>query len=534
MVGLLLVEDEEAIISKLVNNVDWSKHGFSPVLSAANGQEALAVLAEHHIDIMVTDIQMPFMNGIELIKEVKKRGFRMKIIVISGFAEFEYARESINLAVSEYLLKPFATKRLLEVALRLQEEIKNEQAEALELRTLQTQINKNMSALREKFIADLLHRKVATAEISSKLRFFGFEEYEDFSYQVVVMENHEEQGESFSEEEKYVLNLQFYRQADRLLDGAAYRCLMHNYDHHQLVAIFFIPDQDFPLYLEEFLNNLRLRLNKPVTFGVSHCYQGWQELPVAYREACVALQSRYLHGLNRVYSISDLNLDHPGYHQSFYHLYQHRIFDDLRIGAQEEVQADLTNLFAEISSSRLSPETIRIIAANLLLLTCATLNELGYHPEELFTGGFLPLSEISNTQCLSELEVIFRRLFTRINSMVEEKRESVNQQKIDRIRHYLEEHYASDITLSALAKEHRISPSYLSLLFTEWTGKKFTDYLTDCRIDKAKELLKHSEMRIYEIAAAVGYKDPYYFSNCFKKITGQTPSEYREGLEKAE
>lgn len=184
--------------------------------------------------------------------------------------------------------------------------------------------------------------------------------------------------------------------------------------------------------------------------------------------------------------------------------------------------------------SRLNPETIRIIAANLLLLTCATLNELGYNPEEIFAGGFPPLNEISRTESLDELEKIFGDYYSRINKYISKKRDSVNRQKVDQIRVYLEKNYASDISLSSMAEKYKISPGYLSLLFSERTGKNFIDYLTGCRINKAKELLKHTEMRIYEIANAVGYNDPFYFSNCFKKITGKNPSEYRESLGKTE
>ena len=534
MHGLLLVEDEEAIKNKLMYNVPWSEYGFTPVLGANNGQEALALLEQHPVAIIITDIQMPVMNGIELIKEIKKRGYPMKIIVISGYAEFEYARESINLAVSEYLLKPFATKRLLEVALRLQKEIQKERAEEEELHALRRQVRSNRSALKEKFLTDLLHRKVATTEISAKLRCFDLVEYEDRDYQVVVIELHDEEGNSTSEEDKNGSNRQFFREAKRLLEVKVHPSLLLNYDHHQIVAIYFAPGQEpaqgFLPDLEGYLQKLKAYFHRPFTFGVSNCYRGLQNLSVAYQEAKVALQYRYIHGLNRVYAAWDLNLNYSSYQKSFYQLYQHRIFDDLRIGADLEIREDLKALFAEIRNSHFSPETIRMIAANLLLLTYATLNELGYCPEEIFARCLFPFRQINSTQSLNQLEELLRTFFARISCLVAEKRESLNQQKIEVIRCYVEEHYASELTLSDLAKEHQISPSYLSQLFAERTGMKFIDYLTKCRIDKAKELLKHTELRIYEIAAAVGYKDPYYFSNCFKKVTGLAPSEYREGL----
>jgi two-component system response regulator YesN len=470
---------------------------------------------------------MPVMNGIELIKEIKKRNYQMKIIVISGFAEFEYARESINLAVSEYLLKPFATKRLLEVALRVKEEISAEQAKEREIAALRAQISNNMSALREKLLTDLLNGKVTKADYEAKLEFLGLVRYEKRPFQVVLMELHGGSNELVSVEDKYLLDLQFYQHLEWLLTNSAYQFLLLNYYYHQMVAVVFEPDRDFPLLLEEWLTKLRVHLNKDITFGVSNCYQTLSDLSVAHREAGMALQNRFLYGLNHVYAVGDLNLAHPGYHKIFYQLYQNRIFDDLRVGAYDEILEDLAKLFAEIRALSLGPESIRIIAANLLLLTCATLNELGYNLEEIFEDGAPPLSMISRTQCLDE----FKEIFTRINHLISQNRECLNQQRVDEIRRYLEKNYAEEITLSAMAEKYNISPGYLSLLFTERTGKKFSDYLTECRIRKAKELLKHTELRIYEIATAVGYNDPFYFSSCFKKITNKTPSEYREGLE---
>jgi len=528
--GLLIVEDEEAIKRKLMSNVAWEDYGFAPVLGASNGVEALELLERNAIDLMVTDIQMPVMNGIELIKEVKKRNYPMKIIVISGFAEFEYARESIKLAVSEYLLKPFATKRLLEVALRLQAELKKERAKELELAALRAQLNKNLPVLREKFLTDLLHGKGVTADFQARLAFLQLAAYERRPFQVVVMELHDPAGQTVQEEDKYLLDLQFYEYVEGVFKASSYPCLLLNYYQHQIVVIAFDPDQNFPLRLEEYLEKIRSYFNKDLTFGVSNCYRKLADLSVAYKEACVALQYSYVYGLNRVFAVRDLNLDHPNYHKSFFQLYHNQIFDHLRIGAYNEALDALERFFAELRTSGLSPETIRILAANLLLLTCATLNELGYDLSAFFPDGDPPLRLINQSQSLDQLEEFFKDLYARINQVTIEKRDSANRLRVDEIRRYLEENYAAEISLSALAEKYKISPGYLSLLFAEHTGKKFTDYLTECRIAKAKELLKHTDLRIYEVASAVGYNDPYYFSNCFKKLTNQTPSEYREKI----
>ena len=531
MTGLLLVEDEEAIKRKLIDNVAWSEYGFGPVLSASNGLEALAVLERHQIGIMVTDIQMPKMNGIDLIKEVKKRDYQMKIIVISGFAEFEYAQESIKLNVADYLLKPFASRRLLDIVLRLKEELEKEQAEKSELQVLREQLEKNKAALREKLFEDLLNGNLREIDYHAELEFLDLKDLENRSHQLVVMEIPENQLRNHNEEAKYLLNLQFHRQVQRLLAEGAYRHVIINHHRNQMAVLFFDPDQDLPMRLEEYLTQLRLSLNQSLAFGVSHRYQGLLDQAISYREACLALQYRYVHGLNKVFSINDVNLDNPSYHKAFYYLQQNRIFDNLRIGADHAVRNDLKALIAEMRLSQMNPESLRIVASNLILLSCAVLNELGHSPKEIFGADFSPLTEVNRAESLTELEALLHAFFGRINNFASKKRTSVNQQLVEVIRRHIDENYATDVSLSAMANRYKISPSYLSLLFTEGTGSNFIDYLTEHRIRKAKELLKHTDKKIYEISSEVGYNDSYYFSNCFKKIVGVTPSEYRGGLE---
>lgn len=531
MPNLLLVEDEEAIMKKLMYNVQWQEHGFENVLSACNGLEALAVLEQNPVEIMVTDIQMPKMNGLELIKEIKKRNYKMKIIVISGFAEFEYAQESIKLNVTDYLLKPFPSRKLLDVVLRAKEEAFRERAEKSELEGLREQLKKNLAALQEKLFLDLLNNSFIGKDIRAELKFFGLEELGDQSCLVVVMEIPESQLKTSSEEEKYLLNLQFFQQTQRLFTDSPYRHFIINQHRNQITTVFFNPDEDLPLRLQECLAQLRIALNQPLTFGVGHQYQSIQDLSISYREACLALQYRYLHGSNQVFSISDVNLDNPFYHKQFYYLHQNRIFDNLKVGAHPALCQELTSLIDEMRESNMSPESVRIVATNLVLLTYTTLNELGYNPVEIFGPAFSPLAEVNRTESLDELEKFLLGVFEQINNFINTKRTSVNQHLVDEIRQRLEDKFADDITLSAMANLYKISPGYLSLLFTERTGKNFIDYLTERRINKAKELLKHTDLKIYEISKMVGYNDAFYFSSSFKRVVGISPSEYRENLE---
>ncbi len=528
MIGLLLVEDEEAIKDKLMQNAPWADYGFGPVLGASNGLEALDILEKHPIKIMVTDVQMPKMNGIELIKEVKKRGYQMKIIVISGFAEFEYAQESIKLNVSDYLLKPFASRRLLEVVARLRDELEKEEAKQCEISGLREQLKKNKSVLSEKLLLDLLNGNFINDNIQAQFDFLGLSAIVNRAFQVALIEIPENQLSGITEEEKYLLNLQLAQQIQHLMEASPYQHLIINHHRNQVVIIVIQPDDDLPIRLGEIITQGRLALGRSLACGLGHQYYDFTDLSISYREACSALQYRYLYGLNKVFSINDLNPDNQSYHKILSSLQRHPIFDNIKIGADEAVGADLKKIISEMRLSKMGPDLSRIVASNLILLTCTTLNELGYNSNEILGADFLTLTDVSSAESLEELEKLLLTIFERINSHIRQKRTSLNHQLVEEIRQFIDENFAEDITLSAMATRYKISPSYLSVLFAERTGKNFIDYLTERRIKKSKELLKHTNLKIYEISSAVGYNDSFYFSNCFKKIAGVSPSDYRE------
>ncbi len=527
MMGLLLVEDEEAIKDKLIKNVPWADYGFDPVLGASNGLEALELLEKNPVKIMVTDVQMPKMNGIELIKEVKKREYQMKIIVISGFAEFEYAQESIKLNVSDYLLKPFASRRLLEVVLRFKDELEKEEAEESEVKSLKEQLKKNKTALVEKFFLDLLNGNTIT-NVEAQLDFLGIKDIINREFLVGLMEIPENQFPEMTEEEKYLLHLQFFGQLQRLASSSTYSIFIINHHRNQVVLVIFDPDQDLPIRLGEILTQAHLATEYPLACGVGHQYRDLADLAISYREACSALQYRYLYGMNQVFSINDLNPDPQSYHKIFNSLQRYSIFDNLKIGADSAVEADLKSIVAEMRRAKMNQELSKMVAGNLILLTLTTLNELGYNGGEIFGTNDDTLVTLNRVESLEEMEQLLIAFFNRINGHIKRKRTTINHQLVEEIRLFIDENYARDITLSAIANRYKISPSYLSLLFTERTGKNFIDYLTERRIKKAKELLKHTDLKIYEISNAVGYNDSFYFSNCFKKIAGVSPSDYRE------
>lgn len=542
MFKLLVVEDEEMIRSKILNNVDWKGNGFTEVYEAEDGVDALGIIKSKDIDIVVTDIQMPKMDGIELIRQIKDYNKNIKVVVISGYAEFEYAKESIKLSVKDYILKPFITKNLLDIVNKVKEEIIRERNEMLEIENMRRQLRENKKQLQEKLFNDLLNNNFI-GNIDNDLRYLELSRIKGLQYFVVVLniDNFSEIIDESDEEQKYIYNLTLfnwvkkflndYGSIDKIFSGFKLEYFIINYKIDQIVLIFYNDVLEITPILEELINRSSKDIGLKLTAGIGNVYSSLRDMYVSYKEACSAAMLSCIHGKGIVYSFNDMNFDNKMYSKQLHMLVDNRLYDDLKIGAFDKVKKDIINIITEIKNSMLEMEAVNTIINNIILLSCKAINELGYNVFDIFGSSFNPYFDIKNINDLTELEEWFFSFFHKINDYITDKRSNRNKQLILEIKEYIDHNYYKNINLTTLSKRYNISSGYLSILFSEMTGQNFIDYLTNLRIQKAKELLKSTDLRIYEIAEKVGYRDAYYFSTAFKKVVGINPTEYRETLE---
>ncbi len=541
MFKLLVVEDEEMIRSKILNNIDWKKNGFSEVFSASDGQEALEIARRTGIDLLITDIQMPNLNGIELIREVKRINREVKTIIITAYAEFEYAKESIRLNVNDYMLKPFISKNLLEIANKLKEEIIRERSERVEIENLVVQLRENKKALQDKLFSDLLSNNFI-GNIENNLEYLGLSTIKGVEYFVAVlnMDDFEELIREEDEEHKYICNLKLFNWVKKFLAGfegekstsgnpdTGYYAI--NYKTDQVVIVFYSDLDGAAWRMEELIDRAGKDLGYTLTVGIGNQYQNLRDMYISYREACSAALLSCIHGKGTLYNFNDINYDNKIYSKELHILVDNKLYDDLRIGAFEEIKKDIEEILREIKNSRLGVDSINTIINNIILLSCKTVNELGYNVLEIFGNHFTPYFDIRGISALVQLEEWFLNFFSKINDYINQRRKSRNESLIIEVKEYIDRNFVENITLTSLSRKFSISTGYLSILFNDHTGQNFIDYISNLRIQKAKEFLKNSDLRVYEIAERVGYRDAYYFSSAFKRIVGINPTEYRDNL----
>lgn len=528
MFNLLVVEDEDMIRNKILNNVNWKFNGFQEVFDARDGLEALEVIKNNKVDIVITDIQMPGMNGIELIRRLKEMDEGIRTIVISGYAEFEYAKESIKLNVNDYVLKPFLSKNLLEIVNKVKEEIIREQREKVEVENLRTKLRENRKALREKLFCDLLNGNFI-GNIENDLKYLDLTEFSSNSYFVAVIniDNLMDIIESKDEEQKYLCNLSLFSRLCEFFSG----CFVINYKLDQIVVVCFDEAYYINPVFEELVGMVNMDLGLKVTIGIGNTYSNLKDMYISYKEASSAAMLGFLHGRGMVYGFNDMNFENRTYSRQLFSIVNNKLYDDLKIGAFDKIKKDIVDIIMDLKNARLGMDSVSTVVNNIILLSCKTINELGYNIVDIFGSEFNPYLDLRSVVGIARLEEWLFNFFFTINEYINKKRDSRNENLITAVKNYVDNNYCSNVNLTSLSKMFTISAGYLSILFNTYTGQNFIDYITGLRIQKAKELLKNSDLRIYEIAEKVGYRDAYYFSTAFKKAVGINPTDYRGSLD---
>ncbi len=541
MFRLLVVEDEQMIRNKILQNIDWKASGFIEVFEACDGVEALKIIKQNNIDIVITDIQMPKMNGIELIREIKSLNRRVKTVIITAYAEFEYAKESVKLNVNDYILKPFKSKDLLEIVKRLMEEITRERNERTELENLRKQLRENKKALQDKLFNDLLGNSFI-GNIHNDLNYLDLFWLKDKEYFIAVVniDNFVDLIKEEDEEQKYICNLSLFNLVNKYLSEFCknqnissdinMNWSVINYKIDQIVIAVYIDMDTFTQALEALIERGRRELGYNLTIGIGNKYQHLTYMHISYKEACSAAMLSHVYGRGIVYRFNDLNFGNKVYSKQLHILVDNRLYDDIKIGAYDEIKKDIVDIITQIKSSKLELEAINTIVYNIMFLSCKTINELGYNVFEIMGNDFSLHFDVKEISDMVQLEEWFLGFFSKVNEYINLKRSNRNESLIAKVKEYVDNNYVDNITLTSISKSFGISSGYLSVLFSEHTGQNFIDYISNLRIQKAKNLLKSTDMRIYEIADKVGYRDAYYFSAAFKKIVGINPTDYREKL----
>ena len=540
LLKVVFVDDEHLVRSLLKNCVDWHEMGFQVAGEAADGREALELVDRVQPDVVFTDIYMPFMDGLELGRLIFEKDPSVKIVVLTGYEEFEYAKKSIKIGISDFLLKPVNDDEIRKAALSLKEKILEERDHRSEYERMKKQLEENLPVLREKLLNELIQGTSTWEDVRQRVAYFKIDLGEDY-LQVAVIEasvieasvGEETGGTGIDGEMELLIKLQCREWTSRYFrndPGIHVFC-----DNAQNVVII---NGERELDLSDCLESVRVMLvNKlkcPVTIGLGNTCTCPGEMRKAYREAVKALQYKMTAGKNQVITYGDIGFTHaaaPLPETDFYDAFAFY----LKAGMKKKVMEHVEALFGAdgILAGGRSMEQVRVAASNLVSNVLNVLSETGLSYTELFEDSETPFARIFRADTLPLMRSYLTGLAGRCCEAVDAQVTRKINQAVEQVKEYIHANLSDPaLSLSAAARAHYLNSSYLSRIFKQETGQTFMEYITKTRMDKALRLLKETDMRAYQVAEALGFENPHYFGVCFKKWTGVSVNEYRGEISK--
>ncbi|MFX3635887.1 MAG: response regulator [Candidatus Pristimantibacillus sp.] len=540
MYKVLLVDDEADVREGLVQEIDWEACGFTIVGTAENGQEAVEMADRLDIDVVITDISMPFMDGLQLSEWLRAHYPLVKIVILTGYDEFDYARQAIRLSVDEYLLKPFSSDSFTELLLKIKHAIEAEVAEREDVRHLKEHYRTSLPLLRETFLASLLTRKLSKTKIEEKTMNYDLH-LTGKQYAVAVIALHPADEASSSEESQH--SLKHSGDLDLMLH-AMLNIAKELWEPHYFGSAFIYQDSIALLAvneesteeawlnkmqetLENMLKSIVHYLKLPVTIGVGSVVTDLANVKYSFTDALLALDYRLVLGSDKVIFIHDV--EERGYEKlRFDELKEQALTRSLKVGTIEELNEAIEAIFHELSETTYAYNDIQMYLLEVVTAVLRTAKDADVDLDQLFGGGFQLHGEIFKFSGLLEAQRWFRDLCLRIMKQIASTRQHTYKDIVEKAVHYTKDHYSDpEISIQRLCSYLHISTGYFSGVFKKEVKMTFVQYLMHIRMEAAKELLRSTELKAFEIAERVGFADPNYFSFCFKKQVGISPRDYR-------
>lgn len=535
-IKVFLLEDEMVIRRGIKNSIDWEKEGYIFCGEASDGELAYPMIIKEKPDILITDIRMPFMDGLELCKLVKKELPNIKILILSGYDEFDYAKEAIRLGVTEYLLKPISSGKLLEALNGVSESIRREKEDKDLVRKYMEEMRENTEHEKQKFFEQMIAGNLSMADALETGKKYEMNlsagMYNLLLFRFTLGKENRKSGELLGEAEyaieKLTERLEYVFEFQRGVEGWAFLLMADNEEQMSERV------KELSKDLEEIMKNY-----STIAYfgGIGQPVARLRELEESFREAERALAARFTMELNRIISVEDIrmaqNVD---------------TLDDIEITSFGEIEKTRTMLekflnngaedeideFVDVYINELPEENLKSVLMRQYIIMDAYIVMMSFCEKiEGIEGEMQAQSEelknsMKTIQTLEEIKNYIRMLLKKIIGV----RDTISGRRysdiIEIAKDQIRKTYMSDeISLNTIAAEVGMSPSYFSSIFSKEMGKTFVEYLTEIRMDRAKELLMCSSMKTSEIGYEVGYKDPHYFSYIFKKTQNCTPKEFR-------
>lgn len=541
MIEILLVDDESYVTESLYLTIPWELLNTGVVYRASSGAEALSILEDQQIDILVTDIRMPEMDGLELIQEVTVRWPNIRCLLLTGYSDFEYAKRAIKLQVFDYILKPVNDEEFMRSISNAIDSLRDEWAEADQVHQLQYDMKTDRSVLKDNLMRDLtLGKQGSSSHIEGKLK-----QYEiplrvgDIAFMMLV-----QLGKQFANYDSQSFMLMEYAVGNIAEEvfSSSYRIWHSKAPHDCLVLLATLKEEEAasgatggiptkvilePL-VNEFHHQVRTFLKGDISTVVTHWFLFPDELSSAYRSA---LTTVYQHGQSHYPAIiyqEDLTREQVSV-KSLESLYRPptliHLLESKQWGAARDKLAEVFDALDKM------PVTREHLYEAFLSMTNAYLyiaHKQGVFIHQINQSGLDPLLDAASIHSPIKLRTWAEDMLDKLQQELSDNDSNTKSYIVKQVQELVMNETSPETSVKLLADKVFLHPVYLSKIYKLETKESLGDYIIRIRMEKALYLLKHTNKKIYEITSELGYQNPQYFSKMFRKHYGMTPNEYRE------
>ena len=544
MFQILIVDDEPSVVDAIAQTMPWDELRITEVHCAYSSREALNIAELHYIDIVLTDIRMPGMDGMALIETIRRTSARTRFILLTGYAEFEYAKQALKLQADDYLLKPVSDERLKESIGNVTRSLKEEWDRAASMQRTMEVFREHLPAMKAELLRNILEKRCGAGELAHKLPVLNLHVKAGDAI-VPMLIRLEGKFATYDRHDRFMMEYAILNIAEEIMGHQFSLWMCEDAHDYLVIAITGKPGSDAAGFSRELL----MRLAAQLQHLVSHYLQGSisivvgqsgrfpEQLPELYEAAIrtmrtgIGADSELLMEAGEPPAAADAQpiaamrplapiYEPPSLTQLF------------EAGMWDAARQKLTEAFRELE--RGSCDSLEFMQELYHAVSAASFHYAHVNGKSLKhmlggddAGARLDISEGKLT--LSVLKAWAFGLLDRFSRENLHEIRDARSQVVAQIQEYIHSHLADDVTLQTLANHVQLHPAYLSKIYKLETNEGLKDYLLRVRMEKAVHLLLHSDLKIYEITERLGYLNTAYFIKVFKKHFGKTPQEYRDG-----
>jgi two-component system, response regulator YesN len=525
---LCVIDDIKSVVDMISRKIPWEDHGIVIAGTALDGEEGLQLVLEAKPDIILTDIRMPRMDGLQMTQAILETNPGCKIIILSAYTDFSYAQQAIRLGAFDFVKKPFSVGEIVQAVLKAQAACEEDRQETEKVREMEQKIKLSLPVLRQEYLTLLLHHKTESGVARRRWEFLEIDlEPSGMAVFLIEIDRFMERYQTMPVQEIELIRFSLQNILEETIAAEAKGAVFREAAHRYVCVLNSTDSARAEEIAEACRSNIERFTRFTVSIGVGLVAGSIEDLPLAYRQALTALSYHFYTEGNGVFGYGGIPADQKGTPAYTLPNEQDFLFA-LRSGNGEKSGQLLEEMLNGLVAVEPLPEPKYVESVCYEIASKMFRALLEQFPYGTVRHLEAPVQELKEKEhpTLHELRRMLSVLCRSCCSFIEKERSSESTKIIHRSKDYIRDHLQLDLSLEHCARQVNLSPGYYSNLFRKVLGISFQQFVIQEKMEKAKSMLI-GDYQVQEIAQELGYEHRRYFSEIFKKYTGQTPSEFK-------